>query len=227
MTLPTDTLHMTRRRMLALSASAVVLAGTSSVFGASSALAQASVSDVPMKDLMAPNALPDLVVGKADAPITVVEYASMTCGHCANFHLTTYPALKTKYIDSGKVKFILREFPLDQLAVLAFMLARFSGDDKREAVVELLFQQQKNWAFSNDPLTEMAKLMKLTGMSQEKFDACKNDRDLYKKVIEVQERGQKVFGVNATPTFFVNGKRVDQAQTIEQFDKILEPLLKS
>lgn len=227
MTLPTDTLHMTRRRMLALSASAIVLAGTSSILGASSALAQASVSDVPMKDLMAPNALPDLVVGKAEAPITVVEYASMTCGHCANFHLTTYPALKTKYIDSGKVKFILREFPLDQLAVLGFMLARASGDDKREAVVELLFQQQKNWAFSNDPLTEMAKLMKLTGMSQEKFDACKNDRELYKKVIEVQDRGQKVFGVNATPTFFVNGKRVDQAQTIEQFDKILEPLLKS
>ena len=112
---------------------------------------KAPAPKVTIDELMAPNALPDIVEGKADAPVTIVEYASMTCGHCAAFHHDVYPILKKDYIDTGKVKFILREFPLDPIATAAFMLARSLGD-KRDAAVDLLFAQQKNWAFTDTPL---------------------------------------------------------------------------
>ena len=96
---------------------------------------------------MAGEALPDIALGSSDAPVTIIEYASMTCPHCAAFYANTFPDLKSKYIDTGKVRFIFREFPLDPLAAAAFMLARCAGDDKRNAIVDLLFAQQKNWAY--------------------------------------------------------------------------------
>ena len=113
---------------------------------------------------MAEGALPDVVEGQANAPVTVVEYASMTCSHCAAFATKVYPTLKSKYIDTGKAKLILREFPLDPLATAGFMLARCSGD-KREAMIELLFAQQKNWAFVDKPLDGLLNVVKQTGMT--------------------------------------------------------------
>ena len=179
-----------------------------------------------MADLMAENALPDVWEGSKDAPVTIIEYASMTCPHCAHFHAETFPVLKSKYIDTGKVRFALREFPFDPLAVAGFMLARCAGD-KRDAMVDLLFAQQKNWAFTDKPLQGLTSLVKQAGMSQEKFDACLKDKDLYDKVNQVYERGAKKFGVDATPTFFINGKKVPGALTPEELDKELAPLLKS
>ena len=120
--------------------------------------------------LMAPGPLPDLVQGSASAPVTIVEYASMTCTHCAAFHEETWPTLKAKYVDSGKVKFILREFPLDPLATAGFMLARCAGPDKRNAIVDLLYTQQKNWAFVDKPLDALAGLVKQAGISQSDFE---------------------------------------------------------
>ena len=109
---------------------------------------------------MAGEALPDVALGASTAPVTIVEYASMTCAHCAAFYATTFPEIKSKYIDTGKVRFILREFPLDPLAAAGFMLARCAGDDKRNAIVDLLFAQQKNWAFTDKPLEALAALLK-------------------------------------------------------------------
>ena len=189
------------------------------------ALAQANGS-VPMADLMAEGALPDVWEGAADAPVTIIEYASMTCTHCAHFHETTDPTLKSKYIDTGKVRFTLREFPFDPVAVAGFMVARCAGD-KREAMIGLLFSQQKNWAFSDKPLQGLTALVKQTGMSQEKFDACLQDKALYGKINEVFEKASKQFRVDATPTFFINGKKVSGALSPEEMDKQLEPLLKS
>jgi protein-disulfide isomerase len=121
---------------------------------ATSAFAQ---TNVPMDQLMAPGALPDVVEGKADGRVTMVEYASMTWVHCAAFYADTWPALKKKYVDAGKAKFILREFPLDPLAAAAFMLARCAGPDRRDAIVDLLFTEQKQWAFVDKPLEALAR----------------------------------------------------------------------
>ena len=191
-------------------------------FGLRPALAQNAKVDV--EQLMADEALPDVVEGQANAPVTVVEYASMTCSHCAAFANNVYPTLKSKYTDTGKVKYILREFPLDPLATAGFMLARCSGD-KREAMTALLFAQQKNWAFVDKPLDGLSNIVKQTGMSQESFEKCLKDQALYDKVNMVRDRGAEKFGVNATPTFFINGKRVSGEMTVDQLDKEITPLL--
>jgi protein-disulfide isomerase len=196
--------------------------GASGLIEVAPALAQNARVDV--EQLMAEGALPDVVEGQANAPVTVVEYASMTCSHCAAFATKVYPTLKSKYIDTGKAKLILREFPLDPLATAGFMLARCSGD-KREAMIELLFAQQKNWAFVDKPLDGLLNVVKQTGMTQETFERCLKDQALYDKINMVRDRGAEKFGVNATPTFFINGKRVSGEMTVEQLDKEIAPLL--
>ncbi|MBL1257526.1 DsbA family protein [Methylocystis sp. Sn-Cys] len=201
------------RRRLIVAAGAMLLAGP--------ALAdKAPAGKVSVEELMAPNALPDIVEGDANAPVTIVEYASMTCSHCAAFHHEVYPALKKNYIDTGKAKFILREFPLDPLATAAFMLARELGD-KRDAVVDLLFAQQKNWAFVDKPLDGLASVLKQAGLSQDKFEAVLKDQALYEKVNAVRTRANEKFGVNSTPTFFINGDKYTGEITIDDFGKII------
>jgi protein-disulfide isomerase len=181
---------------------------------------------VPTDQLMAQQALPDIVQGKADAPVTIIEYASMTCSHCARFHEETYPTLVSKYVDTGKVRFILREFPLDPLATAAFMLARCAGPDKRTAMVDLLFEQQKNWAFTDKPLEALSNLVKQTGMTEASFETCINDQGLYDKINQVRDTAAQKFGIDATPTFFINGKKVSGELSPDALDKLLEPMLK-
>ncbi len=182
--------------------------------------------DVPVDELMAGEALPDLALGSNGAPVTIVEYASMTCSHCAAFYGGTFPELKKKYIDTGKVKFILREFPLDPLGAAGFMVARCAGDDKRNAIVDLLFAQQKGWAFTDKPVEALAGLLRQTGMSQKTFDACLKDQSLYDKIAKVHDRAAEKFGVSATPTFFINGKKQKGEITPDALDNLLAPLLK-
>ena len=189
--------------------------------------AKAPTDKVAIEDLMAANALPDVVLGAADAKVTIVEYASITCTHCARFHQDVYPLLKSKYIDTGKVKFILREFPLDPLATAGFMLARCTGaDDKRTALVDLLFTQQKNWAFVDKPIESLLNLTKQAGFTQESFEVCLKNQELYDGVNKVRDRGSEKFGVDATPTFYINGVRKSGEMSIDEIDKALEPLLK-
>jgi protein-disulfide isomerase len=207
--------EISRRRLLAVTMGALCLA-------AAPAFAEkAATGSFPVAELMAPNALPDIAEGKADAPVTIVEYASMTCTHCAAFHQNVYGDLKKNYIDTGKVRFILREFPLDPLATAAFMLARELGDDKRDAAINLLFSQQKNWAFIDKPLDGLANVLKQTGMGQERFEAILKDQALYEKVNKVRDRAAEKFGVNSTPTFFVNGEKYTGEVTLADIDKII------
>jgi protein-disulfide isomerase len=211
--------HLLARRAL-LGAAFLAAAFGLSIAGPASA--QQKFSDM---ELMANEALPDVVQGKADAPITMIEYASMTCSHCAHFHETVYPKLLKDYIDTGKVRFILREFPLDPLATAGFMLARCAGPDKRAAIIDLLFDKQQSWAFVDKPLEALSGLLRQTGMSQESFEKCLNDQKLYDQVNQVRERAGQVFGVTATPTFFVNGTKVTGELTPDSLGKILDPLL--
>lgn len=179
---------------------------------------------VDMAKLMEPGALPDKVIGQADAPVTIVEYASMTCPHCAHFHEQTLPALKEKYIDTGKAKLILREFPFDPRAEAGFMLAR-CADDKYYPMVDVLFSQQDNWARVQDARSALLQIARLAGFSQESFEACLTNQKLLEDVRAVKDRGEKEFGVDSTPTFFIDGKKYPGAMSIGEFSAIIDPLL--
>lgn len=172
--------------------------------------------------LLEPGPLEDISLGKADAPNTIIEYASMTCGHCASFHTKVLPELKEKYIDTGKVRYILREFPLDGLATAAFMIARCSGGDRYYPMVDGLFETQKSWAVQGAEGKEKLLLVaKQAGFSQDKFDQCLADKELFDKIVEVRQRGHDEFNVDSTPTFFINGKRLKGGQDIKQFETVL------
>jgi protein-disulfide isomerase len=184
--------------------------------------------NVSADELMKPGALPDLVIGQANAPVTIVEYASMTCNHCAAFHNSVLPTLKEKYIDTGKVKLVFREFPLDERAALASMMARCAGDDKSMPLISLLFNKQEEWAAAKqDFLPKLFKFGQQVGFTRQAFDRCRQDEKLIKNIIAVRDRGNVAFGVNSTPTFFINGKRMEGAPTVEEFEKALAPLVKS
>jgi protein-disulfide isomerase len=209
---------ITRREALALFGSAVAAAA---LFRSFPALAQ----NVPVEALAQPGPLGDVALGPADAKVTIIEYASMTCSHCAAFHKETYPELKKRYIDTGKVRFILREFPLDPLATAGFMLARCDGDSKYYPITDLLFDNQSAWAFTSKPLDALQQMMKQAGFSKEKFEACLKDQKLYDAVNAVRKRADETFKVNSTPTFFINGQRMSGAVSIDEIEKIIKPLL--
>ena len=178
---------------------------------------------VDMAKLLAEGSLPDKVLGNEDAPITIVEYASMTCGHCANFHKNTLPAIKANYIDTGKARLVLREFPFDPRAEAGFMLAR-CADDKYFAMIDVLFQQQQNWAGVENAREALLQLSRLAGFSQESFEACLTDQKLLEDVREVRNRGANEFGVDATPTFFINGNKYSGALTVGEMSAILDAM---
>jgi protein-disulfide isomerase len=183
-------------------------------------------TEVPMEELMKPGAQPDLALGPADAKVVVVEYASMTCGHCAHFANDVWPKFKEKYVDTNKVRYIFREFPPDNLAAAASMLARCTGPEKAFPLIEVLFEKQKDWAFGEgNPVPRLFEIAKQAGFTQESFDKCLTDQKLLDNITATRTRGSDVFGVSATPTFYINGKKLDGAPTIEAFDKMIEPLL--
>jgi protein-disulfide isomerase len=182
------------------------------------------VATVDPAKLLDPGPLPDKFLGKADAPVTIVEYASMTCPHCAHFHATTLPELKKRYIDTGKARLIFREFPFDPRAEAGFMLARCSGDNYF-AMVDVLFRQQQNWATAQDAQSALLQISKLAGFSQESFEACLTDQKLLDDVRAVRERGSSEFGIDATPTFFINGQKYSGALSIEEMSAIIDGML--
>lgn len=188
------------------------------------AAAPQSQGSVDMAKLLEPGALPEMVLGKDDAPVTIVEYASMTCPHCAHFHATTLPELKTKYIDTGKARLIFREFPFDPRAEAGFMLARCSKDNYFP-MIDVLFKQQQNWAAVENAKDALLQISKLAGFSQESFEACLTDQKLLDDVRAVQKRGAEEFKVDSTPTFFINGNTYKGALTIAEMSAIIDGML--
>lgn len=177
-------------------------------------------TDPGMVELMRAGPLEEMVMGSADAPNTIVEYASMTCSHCATFQIEVFPELKAKYIDTGKAKYMLREFPLDNLAVAAFMVARCS--DRYYPMVDALFETQSVWAVQgSEGKDKLLQIARQAGFSKERFDECLADKELFKKIVDVRDRGHEAFQIDSTPTFFVNGKRLSDHK-IEDFDDVLE-----
>ena len=168
----------------------------------------------------------DMVLGSADAKVMMVEYASLTCPHCANFHINTLPALKREYIDKGLVKLIYRDFPLDGLALRAAMMAQCAGPDRYYGFLELLFGRQVQWATAKDPLEGLAAIGKIGGMSDEEFKACLTDKTVEQIVLSEALEGEKTYAVRATPTLFIDGLRYS-SMSIEQLRGILDPIIAS
>lgn len=215
--------YLTRRTVLMATTAAVALAALPGIAFAQ----QAPKSDgkVDMDKLLEKGVLEDQVMGSADAPVTIIEYASMTCSHCAAFHEQTWPDLKKNYIETGKVRFILREFPFDPRAAAAFMLARCAPDGKYFPMVDVLFDQQQKWAFVKNAREPLENIAKLAGFTQESFEACLTNQKLLDDINSVRERAAADFGVSATPTFFINGTKYAGALSIEQMSAILDPLI--
>ena len=183
-----------------------------------------SSGSVDAAKLAEPGALPDKVMGEENAPVTIVEFASMTCPHCAAFHAQTLPAIKEKYIDTGKVRMIFREFPFDPRAEAAFMLARCSNDNYFP-MVDTLFKQQENWARAEDAAGALLQLARLAGFSQESFQACLTDQKLLDDIRAVRTRGAEEFGVDSTPTFFINGNKYAGSMSVDEMSAIIDSML--
>ena len=174
--------------------------------------------------LLAPGPLPEKSFGPEDAPVTIIEYASLTCPHCRTFHVNVWPELKKKYVDTGQVRFIMREFPFDPRSSAGFMLARCMGDDKWYPTIDLLYRTQDNWARVADGTEALKSVMGMTGMSSADFEKCLTDQELLDQVSAVAEAG-KSFGVDSTPTFFINGQMQKGTLSIERFSEIIDPLV--
>ena len=228
------------RRKFCQGAATVVLAAAlgPALLAPFSAQAQEERGSIPIPELMAPQALPDLWLGDAKAPVIVIEYASMTCPHCAHFNETTFPEFKKKYIDTGKVRYTLREFPLDPLAAAAFMLARCASDmsgngtgtgpkdkEKYYAMVDTLFRKQDQWV-KQKPLPDLLAIGKQAGFTEKSFDACLANQKLLDDIQKERQHAIDKYKVHSTPTFFVNGKAFAGAVTIDQMGKEIDPQLK-
>lgn len=184
---------------------------------------------IPEAELMKPEALPEMSMGNDKASVTVIEYASMTCPHCAHFQETTFPELKKRYIDSGKVRYIFREFPLDSLAGAAFMLARCAGEkdsSKYFALIDTLFRQQRQWAVEK-PLAPLLAISKQAGFTEQSFNACLSNQKVLDGIESIRQRAVNQFKVQSTPTFFVNGTAYPGALSIDEMAKVIDPLLKT
>ena len=166
----------------------------------------------------------DRILGNPGAPITIIEYASLTCPHCAHFTNEVLPELKKKWIDTGKAKLVLRDYPLDEPALRAAMIARCAPPDRYYAYIDTFFGSQEKWVTARDYRDALARLVKLGGMSREEFDNCLKNTALENKIVEDRLIASKELDVNSTPTFFINGTKFTGAPTVEEFDKALSGL---
>jgi protein-disulfide isomerase len=199
------------------------LAGLSPLHLIADAMAQGAA------DVAKPVSLPDMALGPANATVTITEYASMTCPHCAAFAEGVFPKLKSEYIDSGKIRYVFREFPLDIKAAAGSMLARCIAKDdsaKYFAVIDMLFKQQNDWVMKNTTET-LTRIGKQAGLSQQAVETCLKDQALLDKIAADQKFATDVLKVNSTPTFFINGEMIKGETSFEEFDKRIKSLLKS
>ena len=190
-------------------------------FAATSFLPAFAQDSAASADATPAEPLADIVMGSEDAPVTIVEYASMTCPHCAAFHNGPFKELKSEYIDTGKVKFVLREFPLDRLALAVAVLARCKSD-KYYDIVDLYFENQQVWATNDDPVGKMFALAQQAGFSRDEFGECINDRAVQEGIYANRARGEAE-GVTGTPTLYIDGEKYDGARSIEGLREVLDP----
>lgn len=167
----------------------------------------------------------DNVLGRAGAPVTIVEYASFTCPHCAQFHADILPGLKKAYIDTGKARLVYRDFPLDRAAFAASLVARCATGSRYFGVVDLLFKEQARWASARDQMAALRRLATLAGISKKKLDACLKDEKIQNAVLQQRLTATEQFKVTSTPTLIVNGAKYHGGLTLEQFRAVIDRAL--
>jgi protein-disulfide isomerase len=221
-------LQITRRQFCQRTATVALSLALLSTTALPPFIGQAMADDIPAAELMKPDALPEMVMGNDKASVTVIEYASMTCPHCAHFQETTFPELKKRYIDTGKIRYIFREFPLDTLAAAAFMLARCAGEkdsSKYFAMVDTLFRQQRQWAVEK-PIPPLLAIAKQAGFTEQSFNACLANQKMLDGIESIRQRAVDKFKVQSTPTFFINGTAYPGALEIDDMAKLIDGQLK-
>jgi len=170
----------------------------------------------------APGATEDLVLGKADAPITIIEYASLTCPHCAAFEAETLPKVQKDWIDTGKAKLIFRDFPFDNSAFKASVLARCAAPERFYGFIDMLFKSQANWGHAADPAAALGRIGKLGGVTEEKYKSCQDDKALTDGILAGRLYAEQTLKVESTPTFFINGRKVLGNLPYEKFEEALK-----
>lgn len=170
--------------------------------------------------------LADMALGSIDAKVEIIEYASMSCSHCAQFHTEVLPTLKTKYVDTGKVRYIFREFPLNLPAFQAAILARCAGPERFFSFVDVLFREQQRWAGAGDTLNELKQIARLGGVPPERYDECLNDKKITEGIFQVRFIGEQELKVNSTPSFVIGGKLYTGSQTVAALETAIDALLK-
>ncbi len=207
-----------RRRVLRL------LAGTAAGVGLVPILAGPMIHGQTAAAATLP-AMGEMALGAAEAPVTIIEYFSLTCSHCASFHNQVFPKLKEAYIDTGKARFLSRAFPRDMDDLHAQMLARCAGEERYFAFIDMLFDSFRTWTRARDSTAALARLGRLGGIDQKTFDTCIADTKLEDAVLALGVGGRRDYDVRATPTFIINGKKFEGSMKFERFEEILTPLL--
>ena len=206
-------MHIDRRTLIR---GALALAGTAG-------LTHTGLADIDVTKLNEPSAIGDMTIGPDNAKVTVIEYASASCPHCANFYKTTFQELKKQYIDTGKIRFVFREFPHNDAALAAFMIARCAPKDKYFPLVDTFFRTQDSWL--QNPEEGLFKIAQLAGFTKASFDECLKNEKVANGIIAVRDKAENEFGVTGIPTFFINGKVLNGEASIAGFKKIIDPQL--
>ncbi len=167
----------------------------------------------------------DRILGPADAPITIIEYSSLTCPHCAALHRDALPQIKKRWIGAGKARLVYRHFPLDGLALRAAAVANCIEGERHFGFLDLLFKSQTRWAKSEDPLKALGQMARLAGLSQERFDACANDEAEMDRILARRQDGAQTYGVESTPTLIINGRKVEGARALEYYERIFKQIV--
>ena len=225
--------EMNKRTLLrgaAFGGAGAVAFGSGALAFASSAFAQdvdlpESQGNVDMEEALKPGPLPEITLGDKTAPVKIIEYFSMTCPHCAHYQENTFPAIKENFIDTGKVYYVFREFPFDPRAMAAFMLARCAPNGKYLPFIDMMFAQLRTWATAEDGSAAMLQMAKLAGFTQESFQACLTDQNLLDEINGVMKRGADEFGIKATPTFLINGKKYSGDMPVDTMSALINSLL--
>ncbi|MBT3238581.1 MAG: DsbA family protein [Rhodospirillaceae bacterium] len=200
------------RFILGIAASILLLAGLSG--------SDAQAANAPLEE-----ALAEMSIGSADAPVTLHEYASLTCSHCADFHTKTMPQIKKAYIDTGKVRLVFHDFPLGNLAMAGAMVARCSGKNNFFPMIGAMFTSQESWAHSDTPFEALVGIARLSGMSENDVDACLDNTALLAELQKRAKHANEVLGVQSTPTFFVEGKKIPGNMPFDDFKDVLDKAL--
>ena len=167
----------------------------------------------------------EMGLGKADAPVTMIEYSSLGCPHCADFHRDTLPRIKTEYVDTGKVRLIYRDFPLGTPALAASMIARCAGRDKFFGFIEIIYRSQDQWSRSRQPLAELARVARFGGMSETDVEECLKLQELLIGIRRIAAAAQETYKVNSTPTFIIGKETISGTMPYENFKKVFDRAL--